>query len=318
MDINNLACFVEVAKSLNMTVAAKSLFISQQALSLKIQRLEQQYGVQLFERQPKLKLTYAGEIFAERAKTILAENQALINQLSDISVNHSAILRLGIPSSRAGACLPNALRSFNDRWPNVTIQMVDESTPKLLSAVEDGILDMAVVVPLQSDLTTYREKVEFFLLAQERTFIATSRCLLEKHFGAQTESIIEQATQGTTLREFAELPFILHRPPLNLRKIAEECFREAGYKPNIYIEASNTESILSIYSCHLGMFFCRGTRLQEINSRYNDCQAFPLRLKDDFVVSEIYLAQPKYRRPPKYVQEFSELIKLAWRELKDS
>lgn len=54
MNLKSLEYFIEVANDLNITSAAQRLYISQQALSAQIQKLEQYYGVTLFERQPKM------------------------------------------------------------------------------------------------------------------------------------------------------------------------------------------------------------------------------------------------------------------------
>lgn len=79
MNVKYLESFLEVAKDLNMTTAAQRLYISQQTLSFQIQRLELYYGVKLFERQPKLQLTYAGKQLVEGAGVIIKENESLIN-----------------------------------------------------------------------------------------------------------------------------------------------------------------------------------------------------------------------------------------------
>lgn len=60
MNLQSLYYFSELAKTLHMTQTAERSFISQQNLSNHIQRLENYYGVKLFERKPRLQLTYAG------------------------------------------------------------------------------------------------------------------------------------------------------------------------------------------------------------------------------------------------------------------
>ena len=85
MNLKSLEYFIEVANDLNITSAAQRLYISQQALSAQIQKLEQYYGVTLFERQPKMRLTYAGEQLLEGAKKIIKDSEEITNSLSDIS-----------------------------------------------------------------------------------------------------------------------------------------------------------------------------------------------------------------------------------------
>lgn len=112
MNLVSYYYFVEAAKDLHMTNTAKRLFISQQNLSLHIQKLEQYYGVELFNRKPKLALTFAGEKLLETAEKILAENATIINQLAEISEKGVGVLRIGIPAYRAQVCLPLILPIF--------------------------------------------------------------------------------------------------------------------------------------------------------------------------------------------------------------
>ena len=106
VNLKSLAYFVEVAKDLSITGAAQRLYLSQQALSLQIQKLERYYGVTLFERQPRFRLTSAGELLLEGAQKILRENDAIVNSLAEISESHAGTLRIGIPAYRAAECFP--------------------------------------------------------------------------------------------------------------------------------------------------------------------------------------------------------------------
>ena len=60
MNFTSLRYFLEVVAEGSVTKAAQKLYISQQSLSEHIARLESEYGVKLFERTPRLHLTYAG------------------------------------------------------------------------------------------------------------------------------------------------------------------------------------------------------------------------------------------------------------------
>ena len=128
MNLLSLYYFVELAKELHVTNTAQKLYISQQNLSQHIQRLEQYYGVTLFHRKPKLALTYAGEQLYASAVRILSEEHELINRLSEISEKNAGSLKVGIPSYRAQICLPYILPKFYEKWPNVTIDLVDVAT----------------------------------------------------------------------------------------------------------------------------------------------------------------------------------------------
>ena len=144
MNLISLAYFVELAKELHFTNTAQKLYISQQNLSQHIQRLEQYYGVTLFHRKPKLALTYAGEQLYAAAIKILAEEHELENRLSSISENRAGNLKVGIPAYRAQACLPDILPPFYEKWPNITIDLVSESSNQMEEMLFSGELDLFI------------------------------------------------------------------------------------------------------------------------------------------------------------------------------
>lgn len=317
MNVKYWESFLEVAKDLNMTSAAQRLYISQQALSLQIQRLELYYGVKLFERQPKLQLTYAGKQLAESAEVILKENEELINRLSDISRKHSGLLRVGIPAYRAAECFPLVLPEFNKRWPNISLQLVEESSEEMLQMLCDGALDLFVGPPSRSNLSSLGDRIDFIFLFEDLSYIICSDPLLECYFGKDTPEVKKRASLGTDLKEFSQIPFILHKPPMRLRKVADECFHNAGFKPNVYIESTNTELMISLYPCHLGAFFCRKTRLPSLMKAFPDCNAFPVKIDNSLLQTSIYLMRRKTGKPPRHVRDFMQLMEAAWKQLSE-
>lgn len=312
MNLKSLEYFLEVAKDLNMTSAAQRLYISQQALSGQIQKLEQHYKVVLFERQPKLQLTYAGMQLLESATTILRENEALVNRLSDISIDHSGVLRIGIPAYRATACFPLVLPEFHRRWPNISLHLVEESSEKMLQLLCDGAIDLYIGVPTCSELKNVSDRIKFFLLLDDSNYLICSDELLERHFGERAYEIKKQSLNGVDLRNFEKVPFLLHKPPMRLRKVADECFFNAGFKPNVYIESSNSELIISLYPCHLGAFFCRRIRLPALMHMFPGCNAFPIRQNGELHQTPVYLMCQKKTRAPEHVLDFMKLMQNAW------
>jgi len=312
MNLKSLEYFVAVARDLNMTSAAQRLYISQQALSLQIQKLEDHYKVTLFDRHPKLQLTYAGIQFLEGATRILQENVTMINRLSEISSSHAGILRIGIPAYRAAECFPLILPEFSRLWPNVSLELVEKSSEEMLNMLCEGTLDLLIGTPTRSEVQALKETVDFSFLLDDRSYVIFSDKLLDHYFGNDTLKIKEQATAGTDLREFSEVPFILQKPPMRLRKAADECFQQAGFKPKIYIESSNTELMVSLYPCHLGAFFCRRSRVPSLMDMFFDCNAFPIKYNDIMHQTPVYLMRKKNGNPPAHVLDFSRLMHDAW------
>jgi len=119
MNLQSLYYFSELAKTLHMTQTAERLFISQQNLSNHIQRLENYYGVKLFERKPRLQLTYAGEQVLEFANMINRESINLTNILSEIKNEATGTIRFGGSPLRINAILPYVLSEFTQQFPHV-------------------------------------------------------------------------------------------------------------------------------------------------------------------------------------------------------
>ena len=315
MNLNSLEYFIEVAKDLNMTTAAQRLYISQQALSAQIQKLEQHYGVLLFERQPKLQLTFAGQQLLEGAKKILQDSDAIANSLADISKNHAGILRIGIPTFRAQECFPLVLPEYTQKWPNVKISLHESNSTDVLEMILDGALDVGVVPPTAAEIQNLGDRLEFTFLLDDRTYLICSDELLEQCFGPQTEALKKKAQQGTDLREFENLPFILHKPPMRLRKVADECFNYAGFKPNVFMETSNTELMIALYSCHVGAFFSRKSRLRAIRQMYPGCNAFPVQYANAPHTTAVYFVRRKSQRTPKHILDFERCMQKACRTI---
>ena len=96
----NLEYFLAVAEELNITRAAKRLYISQQSLSSHISNLEKEFDVQLFNRTMPLTLTYAGRALKVRAKQMLDLKDETYRELADIKDFTTGQLSIGISHTR--------------------------------------------------------------------------------------------------------------------------------------------------------------------------------------------------------------------------
>ena len=84
MNSTNLEYFVTLAEELNFTQAARKLYISQQALSKMMSKLEEKLGIALFDRSTPLRLTTAGQVFYQSAKKILINMDECTRRLQEI------------------------------------------------------------------------------------------------------------------------------------------------------------------------------------------------------------------------------------------
>ncbi|MFD3624260.1 LysR substrate-binding domain-containing protein [Streptomyces sp. NPDC001273] len=145
-----LRAFAAVAEHLHFRDAAAATGTSQPALSGAVSSLEETLGVTLVERTTrKVLLSPAGERLAARAKSVLAEVGALMEEADALRAPFTGVLRLGVIPTVAPYVLPTVLRLVRDRYPLLDLQVHEEQTANLLDGLARGRLDLLLLaVPL--------------------------------------------------------------------------------------------------------------------------------------------------------------------------
>src|SRR5689334_5312075 len=117
MELRHLRYFVTVAEELNVSRASARLRISQPAVSRQLRDLEQELGVDLFERRnSKLKLTPAGEAFLAHARDLLRRSKDAANEMAAFRPHTKRTLTMGYIAPVLATVTP-ALRAFSQNNP---------------------------------------------------------------------------------------------------------------------------------------------------------------------------------------------------------
>lgn len=139
--------------------AADSLYLSQPAVSLQVQNLERQLGVTLFDRGGRqLRVTEAGQILVEYGERILTLCQETQLALADLQDMKRGTLQLGASQTVGTYVMPHLIGQFWQAYPQVSVQLLVQSTRRIARKLANGELDLAIVggeVPteLQSAIT---------------------------------------------------------------------------------------------------------------------------------------------------------------------
>ncbi|EFL23544.1 probable hydrogen peroxide-inducible genes activator [Streptomyces himastatinicus ATCC 53653] len=148
--LSQLKAFAAVAEHLHFRDAASAIGMSQPALSGAVATLEDTLGVQLLERTTrKVLLSPAGERLAVRARSVLAEVGALLEEAEAARAPFTGVLRLGVIPTVAPYLLPTVLRLVREQYPRLDLQVHEEQTASLLDGLAHGRLDLLLLaVPL--------------------------------------------------------------------------------------------------------------------------------------------------------------------------
>jgi len=151
MTLNELRYIVAVAQEKNFGRAAQRCFISQPALSVAIQKLEEELKTQLFERgKSEITVTPVGERIVEQAHKVL-EEAARIRDIAQAGRNQLAgLFRLGAIYTVAPYLLPDLVPALNALAPDMPLEIEENITEQLEAALKTGRIDAAIIaLPFQ-------------------------------------------------------------------------------------------------------------------------------------------------------------------------
>lgn len=146
MDLWHLRTFLAVAETLNFTRASEELNLSQPAVSHQIKMIESQLGDQVFDREGKtIRLTPAGQLFAEYANTVVDTTEDLKRRIEEQKEKLSGTVRTAIASRSLDAPFATVQKDFNASVPDVKLTFRNYATAtELIDGVEKGEIDLAM------------------------------------------------------------------------------------------------------------------------------------------------------------------------------
>ena len=147
MELRHLRYFVAVAETQNVLRAAtQKLHVSQPAVSRQVRDLEDELGVQLFERTGKaVNLTDAGRVFLSEASAVLERTDEAVKKVRAFAQMGETELHVGYSLLPGAQIVPAALRAFQKAMPKVHVRLHDWSSEQIAVGLRDGRLKVALV-----------------------------------------------------------------------------------------------------------------------------------------------------------------------------
>lgn len=231
----SLFYFVVVAEEQNITKAANKLYISQQALSKHIMKLEREYNTRLFERGPKLRLTTAGEHMLRYAREVLEAEQNVIRAIDDPNVAHSIKLPIGISSAKGHILMPRIMPEYKKQHPNIIPSIYEGTRNYLDMLLQHGKIDLYLC--MKGNDMFYGE---FIPLQQDELHFVIGKQLLRERFGDQWKNFVYDHIEGITAEDMSQFPLIFPNEGSTLYAKLNRYF--SRYSVNIYSEENNYSS----------------------------------------------------------------------------
>ena len=144
MNLNQLQYVLSVAEHRSFSLAAENLFISQSTLSQQIMNLESELGVKLFLRTTRdVQITEAGRAFLEEAAEILRRTEGLKQTMSDYAGLLKGTINIGAINALETIHFSQIITDFYSAFPQLTVNIVGNSSYPLLEALENRSIDIA-------------------------------------------------------------------------------------------------------------------------------------------------------------------------------
>ena len=239
-DLRQLRHFVVLAHTLNYRKAAEQLHMAQPPLSASIRRLEDQLGVQLFERNRRgTALTPAGLTALPHAEMAVFHAREFVSVVKAAAVGERGQLRLGFVGSATYELLPQLVQLMREALPQVELELSEGPTSSLCAMLRTGDLDAALLrYPV-----TQTDGVHMQPLNEDALVVA----LPQGHALAARKRI--------RLLDLRDEALIQYSPSLvpGLHTLILAACQHAGFLPRSQQQATQVQTMLSLVQAGLGV-----------------------------------------------------------------
>ena len=135
-----------LAQEMNMRKASERLFVSQPALSQRLQTIEKEWGTKLFIRSQKgLCLTPAGEVVIDFVNEVLTKQEKVREMIYSLKEGVSGTLKIAVASIVGQNWLPEVLKNYIDKYPQVKISLVTGWSSEILKSLYDDHVHIGII-----------------------------------------------------------------------------------------------------------------------------------------------------------------------------
>jgi DNA-binding transcriptional LysR family regulator len=238
VEIRQLRAFVAIAETGTFTAGALRVHVTQAAISMQIRQLESEIGARVFVRAPRhVILTEAGEQLLRRARHILREHDAALDEIAELAGAERGRLRIGSASAMVlTEQLPAILKELRKQHPAAEISVTSGTSEVLVDQIHAGEVDIAFVshpVDVRGIKTDRLSEDQLVAIASPRHKLAKQR------------TISAYTLAGERL--------ILGERGGNTRRLIDQFFTQAGVTLHVAMELSRQQAIKRMVEEDMGV-----------------------------------------------------------------
>jgi len=238
MELRQLLSLREVVREGSFTAAARSLHMTQPAVSLHIKGLEKELGARLMERDGRgVRLTPAGEVLLQAAEVVLAATDDAVRRIQEMEAPERGTVLLACGDTVALRLLPPVLQAFRKLRPQAEVAIRNHGSRRILDLVLRREVDLGIVTrPPWLDPALW------------------ARTLLEEPFELALPPDHALATEESVdLPRLEGEPAVLLAKPSETRALIDRGLRDAGAQLSVVMESGNLEVVKAYVADGLGI-----------------------------------------------------------------
>lgn len=240
MNLQQLRYLREVVRChLNISQAATMLHTAQPGISNQIRQLEDELGVQIFERNGKrlVGITQPGRAVLAMAERVLREIENIKQIGFEFTHDASGSLAIATTHTQARYALPKVIKTFSEQFPSVRLHIHQGNPSQIAQMVVSGVADIAIAT---EGMELYED-------------IVILPCYQWNHCVVAPPGLPILREKPLTLQAIAEYPIVTYDTSFAGRTKINDAFEQAGLRPNVVLSAIDADVIKTYVELGLGV-----------------------------------------------------------------
>lgn len=204
VNFSNISYFLAIVEEGSISAAARKLYISQQALSEQLKKMEAEVGAPLLKRGKNSELTVAGECLYRDGRDLLRIYNNMMKDIRDVTTSRKRKITLGIPTFWTPPYLPELLARVHEKYPEYEIAVVKRQHTDIEHNM-NGVDLYLSSLPLNPHLENH------IVLESDPFHVTFQQQLAERVYGSRWQAVEAHLIRTRDLSVLKEMPFIILR-----------------------------------------------------------------------------------------------------------